>query len=302
VLHRHELLTDAPPVRRTVLVGISAGLTLLLLSPVAGHALASSAHHPTPDQLAQLNVANLDAAAMAVEQQALASGALVKAPHTWSGAKILLRSAEALTSLAMSNDPSRAPVDTTAIMGPVPRVISHHLRKRPHHVHITATHTLSDFVAAVADGGSKGLGHNHKHDGATPAPFQAPDGLWVDPPLPAANPSTIGMVALRAALRELGQPYVWGGAGPLTFDCSGLVQWAYAHAGLRLAHHAADQWNEGRLIPGKDILPGDLIMFGRPIFHVGMYLGAGWMLNAPYTGQWVNVVPVSSHVTGVIRP
>jgi cell wall-associated NlpC family hydrolase len=81
-----------------------------------------------------------------------------------------------------------------------------------------------------------------------------------------------------------------------------LVQWAYAHAGLELAHHAAYQWNEGRLIPGKDILPGDLIMFGRPIVHVGMYVGAGWMVNAPYTGQYVNLMAVPNHVAGVVRP
>ena len=288
--------------RRAGLLGLSAGLLLLLVPPGAGASGSSASSHPTPRQLAQLDIANLGAAASAVGQQAMASGAMHGHLHSLSPAKVLLAAVNALTKQALAADPTLAPVDTTAVMGPVPRNISHHLLKRPFHVHRKTTRALTPFIAAIPDGGSTGLGHNRKHEGATPAPFQQPDGMYVDPDLQPARPATIGLVALRAALKELGQPYVWGGAGPFTFDCSGLVQWAYAHAGVRLSHHAADQWNEGRLIPGKDILPGDLIMFGRPIFHVGMYLGAGWMLNAPYTGQWVNVVPVPNRVTGVIRP
>src|SRR6202042_780714 len=104
--------------------------------------------------------------------------------------------------------------------------------------------------------------------------------------------------ALREALSKLGQPYVWAAGGPNTFDCSGLMQWAYAHAGRWLTHFSGDQWNEGRLIPPRDILPGDLILFeyrhSTTIHHVGMYLGAGWMVNAPFTGQYVDVVQVPS--------
>ena len=190
-------------------------------------------------------------------------------PDSLSPAQILLSSVEALTNLAITDDPSLAPTDTTAFMGPVPFAISHHLHKRPHHSHIKRTRTLTAFTASVPDGGSRGLGHNRPHGGSMPAPFQARDDVFVVPTLVAPTPSTVGLVAVRAALQQLGRPYVWGGAGPITFDCSGLVQWAYAHAGLRMAHHAAYQWNEGRLIPGRDILPGDLIMFGRPIEHVG---------------------------------
>jgi cell wall-associated NlpC family hydrolase len=287
--------------RRAALLGLSAGLLLLLAQPMPG-AAGGAAKRPTPAELAQLNVTSLTVASYDIEQQALASGAITHRPHVGNGVRMLLASVTALTKQAIAADPSLTPADTTAVMGPVPRNISHHLVKRPGHRHRSATHTLLPFARAIPDGGSSGIGHDRKHDGATPAPFQTPDGVFVDPVLQPVQPATIGLVALRAALKELGQPYVWGGAGPSTFDCSGLVQWAYAHAGIRLTHHAADQWNEGRLIPGKDILPGDLIMFGRPIFHVGMYLGAGWMLNAPYTGQWVNIVPVPTRVTGVIRP
>jgi cell wall-associated NlpC family hydrolase len=146
------------------------------------------------------------------------------------------------------------------------------------------------------------------HGGAHPAAYQRPDGVYVDPTLPSLTAPTIGEMALRTALGKLGQPYVWAAAGPSTFDCSGLTQWAYAHAGVGLAHFTGDQWNEGEKIPGRDILPGDLILFEYPvghrevIHHVAMYLGADWMLNAPYTGQYVDVVPVPSGVAGIIRP
>jgi cell wall-associated NlpC family hydrolase len=287
---------------RTVLIAVCVAL-LVLFIPRPGAAGASTAlSRPTVGQRQQIDAQNLDAAAAAVEVQALASGALRQLLPYTSSAKILLASTVALTKLARAQDPSRAPTKTTAIMGPVPHNIWHHLRHRPRHYGGSVTHTLSLFSHSIPDGGSSGIGHVRKHDGARPAPFQRPDGVLVDPHLQAPVPATIGLVAIRAALRELGQPYVWGGAGPRTFDCSGLVQWAYAHAGLRLTHHAADQWNEGRLIPGMDILPGDLVMFGGPIFHVGMYLGAGWMINAPDTGQYVNVVPVPPEVAGVVRP
>jgi cell wall-associated NlpC family hydrolase len=110
------------------------------------------------------------------------------------------------------------------------------------------------------------------------------------------------MVAIRAALSRLGQPYVWAAAGPGTFDCSGLVRWAYGQAGLSLVHYTGTQWDQGRLVAPRDVLPGDLILFYRALSHVGIYLGAGWMLNAPYTGQYVSVMPVHGEVAGIVRP
>ncbi|HTW20268.1 MAG TPA: C40 family peptidase [Mycobacteriales bacterium] len=283
------------------LVGVGAVVGLALGTGSAALAVPSS-HRVTPVELQQLDAANLSQAASDIEAQAAASGALPNGTSYLAPAKVLFQADSAMVQMAINVDPTLKPADTTAIMGPVPQTIKHHLRKRPRHAHITRTHALGTFVAPVSDGGSRGLGHNRRHDGAKPAPFQTADGLFVDPTIQRAKPPTVGLVALRTALQQLGKPYVWAAAGPITYDCSGLVQWAYAHAGLLLAHHAATQWNEGRLIPGRDILPGDLIMFGRPIFHVGIYLGSGWMLNAPYTGQYVDVVPVPSGVTGVIRP
>jgi cell wall-associated NlpC family hydrolase len=259
-----------------------------------------------PGPAAQLDADNLRTAASAVETEALNGGALRSAPSYLLPAQILLASADALIATARAEDPSRTPVDTRPVMGPLPRNLAHHSARHPHHRHITATHTLARFSHRRPDRGSGGIGVHRNHGGAKPAPFQRVDGVYVDPRLPVLTNPTVGMVALQAALAKLGQPYVWAAAGPKTFDCSGLVQWAYAHAGLRFTHFSGTQWNEGRLIPAHDILPGDLILFeyhhSETIHHVGIYLGAGWMVNAPFTGQYVDVVRVPSGVAGVVRP
>jgi cell wall-associated NlpC family hydrolase len=251
---------------------------------------------------AAVDATNLQAAAAAVEGQALASRALRHPVSYRAPAKVLLASVYALTLDARRHDHRLIAKDTRGVMGSVPYNLSHRLKHHPRHRYITATHTLDRFSHGIYDAGSGGLGMNKKHAHFLPALFQKPDGRYVDPHLPVAKYPTIGMVAVRSALKELGQPYVWAATGPVTFDCSGLVQWAYAHAGLSLAAYTGYEWNEGRMIPSRDILPGDLILFGDPTFHVGMYLGAGWMVNAPYTGQYVDVVPVPDRVAGVIRP
>jgi cell wall-associated NlpC family hydrolase len=275
---------------------------MIVAAPAAAHDKPSPKRRAMSAAAAQVDASNLNAAAAAVERQALASGALRHAVSYRAPAKVLLASVYALTRDAKRHDHRLVPKDTRAVMGTIPRNLSHRLKHHPRHVHITATHTLDRFTHGIYDAGSGGIGMDKKHAHFLPALFQKPDGRYVDPHLPIATYPTIGMVAVRSALKELGQPYVWAAAGPTTFDCSGLVQWAYAQAGLSLAAFTGYEWNEGRLIPGRDILPGDLILFGDPTFHVGMYLGAGWMVNAPYTSQYVDVVPVPGRVAGVIRP
>jgi cell wall-associated NlpC family hydrolase len=285
-------------------VAVSLGLVVVALGSVQ----ASQATSPARSRhAAALDDANLRLAADAIEAQALLGGALSRAVSSWSPATQILRSDEALIALARRRDPDREPVDTRAFMGQVPYELGHEMRRRPRHFTITATHTLRRFSHSVQVAGSAGIGTQGHKGGATAARFQKPDGVYVDPRLPVLDHPTVGEVALRAALGRLGQPYVWAGAGPTTFDCSGLVRWAYARAGIVLTHFSGDQWNEGRLIPARDALPGDLILFANPISHVAMYLGAGWMLNAPYTGHYVDVVPVGavplgSKVAGVVRP
>ncbi|MFI6500493.1 C40 family peptidase [Nonomuraea typhae] len=115
-------------------------------------------------------------------------------------------------------------------------------------------------------------------------------------------------VALQAAMSKLGRPYVWGAEGPDTFDCSGLVQWAYAQAGIRVPRVTHQQWVAGPQIPYSQAQPGDLIFWRHDptnpgyISHVAIYLGNGKMLQAPRTGDVVKVSPVGMrNFAGVVR-
>ena len=103
---------------------------------------------------------------------------------------------------------------------------------------------------------------------------------------------SLGVQALRYAMTKLGDPYVWGAAGPDAFDCSGLVLWAYAHVGISLEHFTGDQWNEGEHISRSQLEPGDLVFFFADISHVGMYVGNGMMIDAPTFGQPVQIQAV----------
>lgn len=110
------------------------------------------------------------------------------------------------------------------------------------------------------------------------------------------------LVALRYALGKRGDPYVWGAAGPSAFDCSGLVMWAYAQEGISLPHYTGDLWNAGQHVSRSDLEPGDLVFFFPDISHVGIYIGDGLMVDAPSTGQLVQVQPVFwSAYVGAVR-
>lgn len=115
-------------------------------------------------------------------------------------------------------------------------------------------------------------------------------GSYPDVVLPEV--STVGVVALRAALTRRGYPYVWGAAGPTAFDCSGLVVWAFAQEGISLPHYTGSLWNSGMHVSRADLEPGDLVFFFADISHVGIYIGNGLMVAAPSTGQVVQVQPV----------
>jgi peptidoglycan DL-endopeptidase CwlO len=111
-------------------------------------------------------------------------------------------------------------------------------------------------------------------------------------PTPEITGDSLGEQALRFAEEKLGDPYVWGGAGPNDFDCSGLVMWSYEQVGIQLDHFTGDQWNEGEHISRSQLQPGDLVFFFADISHVGMYVGDGLMIDAPTFGQPVQIQPV----------
>ncbi len=109
-------------------------------------------------------------------------------------------------------------------------------------------------------------------------------------------PAGAAGVAIKAAEQEIGVPYHYGGTSPDTgFDCSGLMLWAWAHAGVNLPRTAAEQQHLGAMVSSEAALqPGDLVFFGDPAHHVGMYVGNGDMIDAPTTGQDVQIQPIFS--------
>ncbi|MCD2190130.1 MULTISPECIES: C40 family peptidase [Actinomycetospora] len=111
----------------------------------------------------------------------------------------------------------------------------------------------------------------------------------------------LGVAALRAALTRQGAPYVWGATGPNTFDCSGLVQWAYRQIGVGMPRVAAAQQQVGQLVDPSQVQVGDLIFFGSPATHVGIYVGGGRFLEAPQSGDVVKVAPVRGNVSTIRR-
>ncbi len=111
-------------------------------------------------------------------------------------------------------------------------------------------------------------------------------------PPPPVGSGASGAVA--AAESRVGDPYVWGAAGPDSFDCSGLVMWSYAQVGISLPHFSGAQYADTTHIPMSDLEPGDLVFPADPGQHVAMYVGNGMIVQAPYTGADVQVVPLSS--------
>jgi cell wall-associated NlpC family hydrolase len=101
----------------------------------------------------------------------------------------------------------------------------------------------------------------------------------VDAVVAAAPSGDVGGV-LAAALAQVGDPYVWGGSGPNGFDCSGLTSYAYAAVGVSLPHSSRAQSRMGTAVSRGDLQPGDLVFFGSPVYHVGIYVGGGKMVHA----------------------
>jgi cell wall-associated NlpC family hydrolase len=251
---------------------------------------------------ASLNVATNAAAAAAIQAQAIASGA-ARTANFPAGANSAARIAIATRALLLqavgrsSTPPAVKGIPAFAAASPS-RVVDEQavMGKRP---------SLGTYPA-VKKGGRTGIARSlqlYANDAlSTPgapgdgifgaAPLLAANGTTVHPSLPgysAGYPKLRAQVAIDAALAHIGDPYVWAAAGPSTFDCSGLTQWAWAKAGVRLDHYTGSQAVQGVRIQPNQLLPGDLVLFGGNLHHVGMYLGAGYMLNAPETGAYVRV-------------
>jgi cell wall-associated NlpC family hydrolase len=99
--------------------------------------------------------------------------------------------------------------------------------------------------------------------------------------------------AVRFAYAQLGKPYVYGGAGPDSYDCSGLTMASWAAAGVGLPHNAAMQQADIPSVSLSNLQPGDLVFFGDPAYHVAIYIGGGNIIQAPHTGANVEITPLS---------
>jgi cell wall-associated NlpC family hydrolase len=112
-----------------------------------------------------------------------------------------------------------------------------------------------------------------------------------------------GGVAASKACSLIGHAYSWGAAGPKYYDCSGLTMTAWAAAGVTLGHFTDWQWSESKPITAAQLQPGDLIFFYSDHHHVGIYIGNGWMVHAPTTGDYVREAQIAGRpVSGYRRP
>jgi len=131
---------------------------------------------------------------------------------------------------------------------------------------------------------------------------------FIAPDIPTNTP---GGQAVALAYRFLGVPYIWGGATPDGFDCSGLTMYVYAQLGIKLGHYTGFQYYEGRRVPRDQLQPGDLVFFhansiGVP-GHEGMYIGNGSFIHAPHTGDVVRISSMfetryALSYVGAVRP
>ncbi|MEV0490281.1 C40 family peptidase [Streptomyces atratus] len=117
-------------------------------------------------------------------------------------------------------------------------------------------------------------------DAALPDPADLPAG------------SSRAAAAVMAVRQAVGRPYVWGASGPTGFDCSGLMQWAYAQAGVSLPRTSQAQRYAGHMVPLSQARPGDLVAYRSDAGHIGMYVGDGQVIHAPHPGAPVRYDPV----------
>ena len=168
---------------------------------------------------------------------------------------------------------------------------------------ISATRTAS--FTTLAKRIKKVLPHSAAVDQVAVQPSQPGSTVAPTSPSGVSQPTVSGLLTLTqlrtvlsAAESRVGMPYVWGAAGPTSFDCSGLVQWSFRQAGVVMPRVAADQARTGPAVPVKDLQPGDLLFYHTDptapdyISHVAIYFGNGRMIQAPEPGMDVEIVPV----------
>jgi cell wall-associated NlpC family hydrolase len=132
-----------------------------------------------------------------------------------------------------------------------------------------------------------------------PAPADAPPPAGMMPGMPGMQPpGGVGggdrATVVQAALTQVGSSYVWGGASPGAFDCSGLVMWAFQQAGISLPHSSQAQAQGGQPVALSDLQPGDVVTFYNDASHSGIYVGDGMVIHSSTYGVPVRVVPMGA--------
>ena len=138
----------------------------------------------------------------------------------------------------------------------------------------------SSGSASSSSGSSSSSGLSSGSGSAAPVPQ----------PTNTPPPSSGGSAVVEAALTRVGMPYSWGAEGPNSFDCSGLVIWAFRQAGRGgLPHSSRALYAMGAKISVSSLVPGDLVAYGNPVHHIGIYIGNGQYVHAPHSGDVVKV-------------
>ncbi|MDN5758536.1 MAG: C40 family peptidase [Tomitella sp.] len=141
----------------------------------------------------------------------------------------------------------------------------------------TGSASIDGSLGSEGSSGSGSLGSGSLADGAGALPI----------------PSPRGVAALGVAMTQVGKPYIWGGTGPIGYDCSGLVQWAYKQLGIDIGRTTYQQIYDGVPVPANNMQVGDLIIFRSDNSHIGIYAGFGQVWNAYDYGVPIGLTPLA---------
>jgi peptidoglycan DL-endopeptidase CwlO len=164
---------------------------------------------------------------------------------------------------------------------------------------LEAARQAEEQQAADPDPAPPAIGDDDEaDDGPSPAGTPAPEPVGPAPPVKGGAGK-----AVATAAAQIGKPYEWAAAGPDSYDCSGLTMYAWASAGVSLPHSSQAQYASLPHVAKSQLQPGDLVFFGSPIHHVGIYEGGGTMINAPETGENVRRDSIGrADYAGAARP
>lgn len=240
---------------RTQLVSDKTKLVSLQKDAKSESAKLNKMLEDNKDVLAQINAAEAKAAAKAAK----AAAASAKTVATNNNAK-----SSSSSSKSASSSASAATVSTSAAL----------------------TSSSSSNSASSSNSSSKSSSHKSSASSNSSSSSSSSSD--------SSYSASYGSV-ISAAESQMGKAYQWGAAGPSRYDCSGLTMWAFAKVGISLPHSAALQSQMGTRVSISQLQPGDLVFWGSPAHHVGIYIGGGKFIHAPKTGDVVKITSISAY-------